>query len=298
MMGNRARLGIGAATASLAVLAVAGCSGSGGGGGATGLGTTGTGGNSAALSLVADSMDKANSAGTVKITGTISGPNMTTPMTLTAQEQYTTQLEMSMTTQVNGQSLSEILIGQKIYMKYAELSSMMGGKPWGEIDLTKANGSLGSLSSLVSSAQNQNPTTQISALVASGDVTKVGTATVDGQQTTHYSGTLTPAELATLSSTNSKLNVNQVSELKSLMQSGGVSSEKIDLWVASSGLPVEMKYATKTSAGTTTGDMHLSDWGAAVSIGAPPASEVFDMTTALTGAEASASAAAAANSSS
>jgi hypothetical protein len=42
--------------------------------------------------------------------------------------------------------------------------------------------------------------------------------------------------------------------------------------------------------------MHMSDWGASVAIGAPPASQVYDMTSALTGAEASASAAAAANS--
>ncbi|HWG23105.1 hypothetical protein [Actinospica sp.] len=300
MMGTKARFGIGAAAASLAVLAVAGCSGSGssGTGGVTGLGGGGTnGGGSAALSLVADAMNKANSAGTVKITGTVTEPGVTNPVTMTAQEQYSPEVEMSMTMQVNGQSLSEILIGDKIYMDYPALSSEMGGKQWGEIDLTQANGSLGSLSSLVDSAKNQNPTTQISALVASGDVAKVGTGTVDGQQTTHYSGTLTPGELATLSAKSGQLSASQISTLKSLMQTGGVSSEKIDLWISSSGLPVEMKYSSKTSAGTVTGDMHMSDWGASVAIGAPPASQVYDMTSALTGAEASASAAAAANSS-
>jgi hypothetical protein len=60
---------------------------------------------------------------------------------------------------------------------------------------------------------------------------------------------------------------------------------------------VELKFAAKTTAGTSTGDMKLSDWGAPVSVGAPPASEVYDMTSALNGAEASASAAALANSS-
>jgi hypothetical protein len=295
MMGTKARLGIGAAAASLAVLAVAGCSGSGSGsGGSTALGGGTTHGDAAALSLVADAMNKANSAGTVKVSGTVTDPGVTAPVTMTAQEQYSPQVAMSMTMQLNGQSLSEILIGQKIYMKYPQLSSMMGGKQWGEIDLSKTNGSLGSLSSLIDSAQNQNPTTQISALVASGDVTKVGTETVDGQQATHYSGTLTPGQLATVSA--GRLSSSQISALKSLLQTGGVTSEKIDLWVASSGLPVEEKYTSKTSGGTVTGDMHLSDWGAPVSIGAPPSSEVYDMTSALTGAVASASAAAAANS--
>jgi hypothetical protein len=295
MKRSKARFGIGAVAASLAVLAAAGCSGSGGGTTSATGGTT-TGGNSAALSLVADAMNKANSAGTVKITGTVTSPSSTTPITMTAEEQYSPQLEMSMSMQLNGQSLNEIMIGSKIYMSYPALASMMGGKQWGEIDLTQASGSLGSLSSLVDSAQSENPTTQISALVASGDVAKVGTETVDGQQTTHYSGTLTPGELAGVAN-GGHLTAGQISTLKSEMQSAGITSETVDLWVASSGLPVELKFAAKTSAGTSAGDMKLSDWGAPVSVGAPPASEVYDMTSALNGAEASASAAAAANSS-
>ena len=295
MMGTKARLGIGAATASLAVLAVAGCSGSGSSGGsgaATGVGG-GTHGNSVALSLVADAMNKANSAGTVKVTGTMTMPGSTTPMTMTAEEEYSPSLEMSMTTQINGQSISEILVNDKLYMQYSALSAYMGGKQWGEIDLSSASGAMGSLSSLLSSVRNQNPTTQMSALVASGDVTKVGTDTVDGQQATHYSGTLSAGELATLTGTNGKLTTAQIAQLKSLIQEANVSSVTIDVWISSSGLPVEEKYSEKMSSGTVTGDMHMTDWGAPVSVGAPPASEVYNMTSALTGAQASASAAAA-----
>jgi len=293
MMGKKARLGIGAATATLAVLAVAGCSGSSGGSGTpTGLGGSGTtGGDSSALTLVADALNKADSAGTVKITGTMTTPGSGTTMSMTAEEEYSPALEMSMTMQVDGQSLSEVLIGEKIYMNYPALSSQLGGKQWAEIDLSKASGSLGSLSSLIDSAKNQNPTTQISALVASGDVSKVGSATVDGQQTTHYSGTLTAAQMANLSAKSGQLSDAQISSLKSLLQSGGVTSETIDVWIASSGLPVEMKYSAKSSSGTVAGDMHMSDWGAPVSVGAPPASEVYDMTSELAGAAASASAA-------
>jgi hypothetical protein len=291
MKRSKARLGIGAAAASLAVLAAAGCSGS-GSGGTTGQSTTAA-GDPASLTLVADAMNKANSAGTVKVTGTMTTPGSTTPMTMTAEEEYSPSLEMSMTTQLNGQSISEVLIADKLYMKYAGLSAMMGGKPWGEIDLSQATGSLGSLSTLLSSVRDQNPTTQISALVASGDVSKVGTATVDGQQTTHYSGTLTTGQLATISGGSAHLSSAQVAQLKSLLQDAGASSVTIDVWISSSGLPVEEKYAEKLGSGTVTGDMHLSDWGTPVSVGAPPSSEVYNMTSALTGAVASASAAAA-----
>jgi len=289
MMGTRARFGICAAGAALAVAAVAGCSGSGSSGGVSGLGG-GTTANSSALSLVADAMNKADSAGTVKITGTMTAPTMSTPMTMTAEEQYSPTIEMSMSMQVEGQTMSEVLIDDVVYIDYPALSSELGGKQWAEIDLSKANGSLGSLSSLISSAKSENPTTEISALVASGDVTKVGAATVNGQQTTHYAGTMTGAQILAATAQNSHLTAAQFSNLKSLLQTGGVTSETVDVWISSSGLPVEMKYSSKTADGTVGGDMFMSDWGAPVTVGAPPASEVFNMTDQLAGAEASAGA--------
>ena len=292
MNGKKARFGICAACAALAVVAVAGCSGSGSGsgsGGVSGLGGGTTSGS--ALSLVADAMNKADSAGTVKVTGTITAPGLTGSMTMSAEEQYSPSLEMSMSMQVEGQTMSEVLIGDVIYLDYPALSAELGGKQWAEIDLSKTSGTLGSLSSLVSSAKSENPTTQISALVASGEVTKVGTATVSGQQTTHYAGTLTTSQMLDSTAKNSHLTAAQLSNLKSLYQGDGITSETVDVWVGSSGLPVEMKYSAKTAQGTSVGDMFMSDWGAPVSVGAPPASEVYNMTNQLNSAEASASAA-------
>jgi hypothetical protein len=293
----KARFGIGAATAALAVTAVAGCSGSGsssggsGVAGGTGVAKTGS-GDSSVLSLVADAMNKANAAGTVKVTGTMTAPGVTTPITMTAQEQYTPSLEMSMSMQVEGQTMSEILVGDVVYMDYPALSSELGGKQWAEIDLAKAN-SLGSLSSLLDSARNENPTTQIAALVASGAVTKVGPATVNGQSTTHYTGTLDASQLLKVGTATSNLSASQLSSLKSELQTAGVTTVKIDLWIAANGLPVEEKYSEQTSAGAVSGDMFMSDWGTPVSVGAPPASEVYNMTNALNSAGASATASAA-----
>jgi hypothetical protein len=296
MKGMKARFGIGAAAAALAVTAVAGCSGSGGssGGsaaaGSTGAAKTGS-GDSSVMALVADAMNKANAAGTVKVTGTVTAPGVSTPITMTAEEQYTPSIEMSMSMQVQGQTLSEILVGDVVYMDYPALSSELGGKQWAEIDLSKA-GSLGSLSSLLDSARNENPTTQIAALVASGAVTKVGPATVNGQATTHYTGTLDASQLLKADTAATGLSASQLSALKSELQTAGVTTAKIDLWVAANGLPVEEKYSEQTSAGAVSGDMLMSDWGTPVSVGAPPASEVYNMTNAL-GAAASASASAA-----
>lgn len=279
MMGKKARLGICAATATLAAVAVAGCSGSGGSGGTNAAGGTAAGsGDSAAISLVADAMNKADSAGTVKVTGTMTAPGMSSPMTINAEEQYSPSVAMSMSLQIEGQTLSEILVGNVIYMDYPALSAELGsGKQWMEINLAKVT-SLGSLSSLLDSARNDNPTTQIAALVASGSVTKVGTETVQGQQTTHYAGDLDASQLLSAGNTASNLTPSQLSSLKDEIKSAGVSTVKVDLWVASDGLPVEEKYSEKTTAGTVVGDLYMSDWGAPVSVGAPPASEVTDMT--------------------
>ena len=295
MMGTKARLGICAATAALAATAVAGCSGSGSSGTAAGggSGTKAGSGDSGVIALVADAMNKADAAGTVKVTGTITAPGVSTPITMSAEEQYSPSVEMSMSMQLQGQTLSEVLVGDVVYLDYPALSSELGGKPWAEIDLTKVK-SLGSLSSLLDSARNENPTTQIAALVASGAVTKVGTETVDGQVTTHYSGTLDASQLLKASTSNSSLSASQLSSLKSQLQSAGVSSAKIDLWVAADGLPVQEKYSEQTAQGAVSGTLDMSDWGAPVSVGAPPSSEVYNMTNALNSSGASATASAAA----
>jgi hypothetical protein len=294
MMGNRARFGICAATAALAVVAVAGCSGSGSSSSASGAGGGGAkagSGDASAISLVADAMNKADAAGTVKVTGTMTAPGVSTPMTITSEEQYSPSIEMSMSLQVEGQTLSEILVGDVIYLDYPALSAELGGgKQWMEIDLSKAS-SLGSLSTLLDSARNENPTTQIAALIASGDISKVGTETVQGQQTTHYAGTLDASQLLSASNSAAGLTASQLSSLKSEIKSVGMSSVKIDLWVASNGLPVEEKYSEQTSAGAVVGDLYMSDWGSPVSVGAPPASEVTNMTNQLNSAGATASAA-------
>jgi len=284
---NSVRLGIGAGLAATAVLAMAGCSGNSG----SASTNTGLGGsvNGAAISLVADSMSKANTAGTVKITGTMSVDGLS--MTMNADEQYSPSLEMSMTMQGAGQNISEILIGDQIYLDYPALSSVLGGgKQWSEINLAEASGSLGAFSSVINSARNENPLNGLSALIASKQVTKVGAETVQGQQTTHYNGTLNVTQFLQSGAVGTSLSSAQIGTLKSQLQSGGVTSETIDLWVGSNGLPVQVKTSGQSSAGLVSMTMDLSDWGAPVQVTAPPASEVSDITAKVGAAVASASA--------
>ena len=288
MKGSRARAGLRAAAVAAAVAAVAaGCSG--GSGAAPGATPTApvpapTGTVAETIALVADVMDKADTAGTVRIEGTVSS-GTTGTMTLTGQEQYSPSLEMTMSMQAQGQTMSEVLIGTTFYMDYPALSAEMGGKPWGKIDLSKADGALGSLSALANTARTYNPTTQLQALIATGSVANFGPETVDGQQATHYQGKLYVSQLLGQAY---GLTAAQTQQLRSTMQATGVTYELVDLWVGSNQLPVEVKYVAKSTAGQVSTDMHLSDWGKPVEIGAPPATQVFDMTGPLASAAASA----------
>lgn len=279
-MNSRIRLGIGAGLAATAVLAMAGCSGTAAKGTTDkGAGSSASTVNGSAISLVADAMNKATSAGTVKISGTVSGSGVS--MTLSGDEEYSPSLEMSVSLHEAGQDMNEIFVGHQIYIDDPAISAELGAKQWAEINLDEATGSLGSLSSLVDSGRNEDPATQLSALLASKAVAKVGTETVQGQQTTHYSGTLNADQFLQNSASAGQLSATQAASLKSLLQSGGVTTETIDVWVASSGLPVQVKVDAHTAAGESDVTMDLSDWGAPVQVSAPPASEVTDVTAKL-----------------
>lgn len=291
MIGSKtARLGLGAGAAAFALLAAAGCTG--GGGGAAGGGSTSatpvSPSESALISLVADSLNKASTAGTVKVTGNVS-TRTTGVMTLSGQELYSPGAQMSLTVQVEGQTLSEVLVGSKIYLNYPQLASLLGGKQWGEIDMSESNGAFGSLSSLIDSAESYDPTTQIEALVASGAVKLIGSHEVRGQPATHYQGVLNASQLLQQAPAEAPgLTSAQYSALVGELKAAGTTSENVDLYIGDDGLPSYVSYVISTASGQTITNMYMSDWGKSVQIGAPPASSVYDMTAELNSAVASA----------
>jgi len=281
----RKRIGLIAGGAAVALAAVAGCTNTmtnTGGAASGGKSGSGNGGSVADLSpaaFVKAALNKASNDKTVHVTGTLTVAG--TSGTMTGDEQFGSSTDVSMTMAIAGTSISEILVDDKLYMKIPQMSAALGGKQWAELDL----GSLGSLGStfqsLIDSAKNSDPTQQLQPLLASGDVHKVGTETVDGVQADHYAGTVDPATAFDSSQAAKNLTPAQIAQLKSLLKDGGVTSETVDVWVASDGLPVRLGISSNTSAGAFKLDMHLSNWGKPVSISAPPASEVGDMSSML-----------------
>ncbi len=104
-----------------------------------------------------------------------------------------------------------------------------GGKHWIKYaydDLESLGGGSGAY--LKDQMQNTTPNQSVKLLLASGDVRKVGEEKVRGQETTHYSGTVDVADLA---SQNSNLDRSQLDDLKKQLEQAGVSTETVDIWV-------------------------------------------------------------------
>ncbi|GGN83812.1 putative lipoprotein [Streptomyces albiflavescens] len=161
---------------------------------------------------------------------------------------------------------------------YAKMSDTFarqaGGKHWIKYaydDLAKVAGGSGAY--LKDQMQNTTPNQSVKLLLASGDVTKVGEETVRGEKTTHYSGTVDVADLATKSS---NLSASQLADLKRQLTAAGVSTEKVDIWVNGDDLLVKKVEKGELSTGTMSSTAYYSDYGVKASATEPPAGDTAD----------------------
>jgi hypothetical protein len=137
--------------------------------------------------------------------------------------------------------------------------------------------------------KNSDPAEQMQPLLAAGDLKVVGTDTVNGEQATHYHGTVDPATALTGEAAAKNLTAAQVAQLKALFSGAGVKSDVMDVWIDSSGRLVKEQVVDTSAAGTTTVVMYLTGWGQPVTITPPPASQVGSLNSLLGGIAPSAS---------
>jgi hypothetical protein len=274
-------MGIVALGATVSLTALAGCSAT-----ATSTAAKTAGGVAGAgsialspLAAVQAAFTQVSNDNSVKVTGTSTTAGTTVQM---SGDMQFAPLKMSMTISTSGGAtgalnMSEIFDGTNIYLQDPQFASLDGGKQWAEINFSALGPMGGSLTSMFDSMKNDSPTSQLEPLLASGDLKSLGTETVDGQQATHYSGTLTGAQVAAMTPSQN-VTAAQVQQIKQLIQAGGITSETIDIWIGSNNLPVQEKVAVTSAAGTTDSTMDFSDWGSAGSITDPPASEIGTLT--------------------
>ncbi|GLF93806.1 hypothetical protein [Streptomyces yaizuensis] len=150
----------------------------------------------------------------------------------------------------------------------------LAGKSWISYsydDLAKLAGPAGSV--LKDQLQNSTPQQAVKALLASGDVRKVGQEKIRGVQATHYSGTVDVAEL---SAANSKLDAAQLEAFRKQLDAAGITAQQVDVWIDKDSLPVKKVESGEMKNGRFDSTVYYSDYGAKVSAERPPASQTVD----------------------
>ena len=143
-------------------------------------------------------------------------------------------------------------------------------KQWVELDVSKLGSSAGlDLGKLLSGSQLQ-PSDLLSMLTAEGaKITKVGPATIDGTAATHYRVTIDVAKALQTKGLMSPLLDGVAKQVPTIPE---------DVWIGKDGLVrrITLSYAVAQRRVAMTTDLY--DYGAHVTIAAPPSSVVYDAT--------------------
>jgi LppX_LprAFG lipoprotein len=159
------------------------------------------------------------------------------------------------------------------YMHLPAIDKYLNGKTWVKADLNALAKRHGfDLSQLLQQAGSQDPTKALQAIESVGNVSKVGTATIDGVNTTEYSGTIDVQKAAAALGPS----------VSKLFAQAKLTTIPVDVWVGDDGLVRRLheNFAYPLQgAGELTTDltMDLSDFGVQTNIQPPPAGETADI---------------------
>ncbi|MFG3391965.1 LolA-like protein [Streptomyces parvus] len=156
----------------------------------------------------------------------------------------------------------------------AGMAANTGGKNWIRYsykDLAELGGASGDV--MQDQIQNSTPEEGVKALLASGDVKKVGQEDVRGVSATHYSGTVDVAELT---AENSSLDAEQLAAFKEQLALAGVTTQTVDIWVDENDLLVKKTERAEMKTGTLNSTLFYSDYGSEVPSEKPEASDTVD----------------------
>ena len=247
------------------VLALAGCGGGGGGSG---------GGGAKSSDQIALAADKTSKAGSMQADFSVSGAGVDGHGTGVFNTGPKGSGRLSITVDVAGRSfkIDTVITGTVLYMRSSAFKQFTGGKQWVKLDLGKIARQRGiDLGSLLNTSPT--PTSALAYLGGSaGKVEKVGSAKVQGVDTTHYRVTVDLQRAAS----HAKGTARQ--SLKRLLQTSGVSKVPEDVWIDDQGFVRKVVYES-AGRGTkkTRVSMVLHDFGPRVSIQPPPSGSVVDI---------------------
>ncbi|MEU8694765.1 hypothetical protein [Streptomyces sp. NPDC048665] len=281
---RRTALSVAAAAALTSVAACGSSTGSGKSDKASGGGTIHVSPIAAVLRAAEQSTDKASSA---KVRSTMSIGDVMSASS-TGSLRWGDGLRGDLTITYTGGQLAEVMrksgaapsmqaryLPDAYYVNMGDASAQrMGGKHWLRYsydDLAKFGGASGAY--MKDQIRTSTPNSSVQMLLASGDVKKVGEESVSGTHATHYSGTVNVADLAGRSS---NLTADQMAGLKAQLNTAGITTETIDIWINDQNLLVKKTEKAHTAKGALTNTAYYSDYGVQVSAEAPPAGDTKD----------------------
>ena len=182
--------------------------------------------------------------------------------------------------------IQEILDDTTVYLKVPpRLAGAMGlgGKPWGKVDLASVASAAGipGLSTLASNPTSSDPSQLLRYLRAtSRGVTTIGSASVDGFQTTHYRAQIQLDRVPDVFPPASRSQARQtISALERLTH---VHALPVDVWIDGQHLVRRMQLSLNENiAGqplSTTMRIDIPEYGAQAPPQPPPASQVTNLT--------------------
>lgn len=149
-----------------------------------------------------------------------------------------------------------------------------GAKPWLKLDLGKVAASRGVDLGALGGA---DPAQALAQLRAAGDVEKVGTETVQGEETTRYHAVVDPAHAAGLTASQ------RAALQRALRGTGG--SVPVDVWIDRDGHirreTMTFDYGKALGGARMTMTMNLSRFGEPVSVVVPAADQTVDLVSLL-----------------
>lgn len=186
---------------------------------------------------------------------------------------------MSMTMNAAGQTQEMRIVGKVLYLKLpAEAQAATGGKPWAT--LPEGSEAAKQLGVSMEQAESNNPTESLNQIQKAGTITRGEQTTLDGQQVSHYWLNIDVAKVA-----DEIAGTGMPAEMLDRLKSMNVTFP-MELWLNSDQLPVQITedlgpmmkaVGAPAEAQQATIKMKYTDWGAPVTVEAPPADQVGEL---------------------
>lgn len=181
-----------------------------------------------------------------------------------------------------GWQIEVVQDGEVGYMRFPALDEQLPeGKSWIRADETDASAQSGFDFEELGQFAKSDPRELLDALRAvSSDIETVGSEQLRGVETTHYRAVIDPAELGTLAPGNEQQSSQTL--VDEITAQSGLGPVPVDVWIDATGLVRKLSMAFEaTEPGTSQSSevsmtFELWDYGEAVEIALPPASQVAD----------------------